>query len=175
MKVGTKGWLIGIHQFVIHPTTVFLSWCELYGLPNIKEMFCIFIHDIGYIGKDNVDGDEGKMHPELGAKIAGNLFGEEYKYLCAGHSREYAKLKGIKPSKLCWADKYCMKYDGGAFRVWRGTITGELAEYHTNKNITIYQEQIIWLKDNKPHIIKNAYKESRKFVAYKEKNIAKNS
>lgn len=84
MNVGTRSLLIGAHQFLWHPITVFFAWCELYGLPNWKECVCIFIHDIGYWEKWNMDGGptklpngeydytEGYYHPLLAARLASN-------------------------------------------------------------------------------------------------------
>lgn len=82
MRVGTKSVLFGAHQFLWHPFTVFLAWTELYGLPSWKECVCILIHDIGYIGKKNMEGDgsdiegDGLFHPVEGAIIAQDLLDE---------------------------------------------------------------------------------------------------
>lgn len=130
ISVGTKSLLFGVHQFLVHPITVALAWKKLYGeWPTWREMFCIIVHDWGYWGKPNMDGIEGEMHPCKGAKIAGKLLGQEYFDLCILHSRHYAKLIGRKPSKLCWADKYCVQYEPMRFYLLRARLTGELKEY----------------------------------------------
>jgi hypothetical protein len=129
MKVGTRSLLFGVHQFILHPLVVFRAWIELYGIPSRKELICIVIHDWGYWGKPNMDGVEGEKHPEFAAKIAGKLFGKEYYNLCLYHSRHYARKAGIEPSKLCWADKLCIKYNPWWFYIPLSWLTGELSEY----------------------------------------------
>ena len=128
MKTGTKSLLFGVHQLFWHPIVVYIAWLFMYGQPSFKELICIFIHDWGYIGKPNLDGKEGLLHPELGAKIARTLFGDKYYYLCAGHSRSYSKLINIEPSKLCWADKLAFVFDPMAFYLLRAKLSGELTE-----------------------------------------------
>lgn len=129
MKVGTKSLLFGVHQFILHPLVVLRAWIYLYGLPNLKELVCIIIHDWGYLGLPNMDGNEGTKHPEFAAKLAGKWFGQEYYDLCICHSRHYAKVIGKEPSKLCWADKLCIKYNPWWFYVPISILTGEIFEY----------------------------------------------
>lgn len=75
MRVGTKSLLFGGHQFLVHPFFVALSWIWLYGLSfDPRVWISIFVHDWGYWGKENMDGEEGKTHPELGAGIVHKLF-----------------------------------------------------------------------------------------------------
>lgn len=145
-KVGTKSVLVGVHAFWWHPITVLLAWIELYGFPNLKELVCIFIHDLGYFGKPNMDGAEGESHPILAADWAiahldgfpkGTLMNPEflfYRYhnLCLFHSRTCAKKYGREPSKLCWADKLSIKYDPCWFYLIRARLSGELAEYRAD-------------------------------------------
>jgi len=139
MKVGTKSLLYGVHAFWFHPITVVLAWCELYGMPNWKEVLCCFFHDWGYLGCSNMDGDEGWSHPELGAKIIRRLLKDnEYYELCLYHSRTYTERANEKidttgfkllPSKLCWADKFSVKYDPWFLYVPRAILSGEIHEY----------------------------------------------
>jgi hypothetical protein len=100
----------------------------LYGRPTYKELVCIIIHDWGYWGKPNLDGVDGVRHPELGSKIAFHLFGSEYYYLCAYHSRSYSKVIGVEPSKLCWADKLSFTFEPRWFYLLRARLSGELKE-----------------------------------------------
>ncbi len=80
MKTGTKSLLYGAHQFLLHPIMVAIAWTKLYGFPlDPRIWIAFFIHDIGYWGKPNMDGKEGKTHAELGAKIMHWLF-DRYKY-----------------------------------------------------------------------------------------------
>lgn len=130
MKTGTKSILFGVHQFLWHPITVWLAWVWLYKkVPNIKETICIIIHDWGYWGKKNMDDEEGEKHPEVGAKIAGRLFGQEYYNLCLFHSRHYARNAGHEPSLLCWADKLSILFEPWWLYLPRAWASGELFEY----------------------------------------------
>lgn len=70
MKIGTKTILYGAHQFLLHPVYVAIAWIRLYGFtwdPRVWVAF--FVHDLGYWGKNNIDGVDGKKHPEFGAKL----------------------------------------------------------------------------------------------------------
>jgi hypothetical protein len=70
MKVGTKSVLFGAHCFIIHPFFVMVAWIKLYGWPWHPAIWLsFFFHDLGYLGKPNMDGEEGERHVELGAKI----------------------------------------------------------------------------------------------------------
>jgi len=70
MKIGTKSVLYGAHCFFIHPIFVFIAWWKLYGFPfDLRLWIAFIVHDIGYLGKPNMDGKEGETHVELGAKI----------------------------------------------------------------------------------------------------------
>jgi len=135
MKTGTKSLLFGVHQFAWHPFTVVLAWKALYGAwPCWKALVCIIVHDWGYWGKPNMDGNEGGKHPELGAKIVHALFdnpisGPAYKELVLYHSRHYACKRGRYPSLLCWADKYSIQYEPWWLYIPRAWLSGELDEY----------------------------------------------
>jgi hypothetical protein len=75
MKIGTKSVLYGAHCFFLHPWFVAAAWWKLYGFPWDPRLWCaFFVHDLGYIGKPNMDGEEGELHPFLGARIMGWLF-----------------------------------------------------------------------------------------------------
>jgi hypothetical protein len=129
LKLGTKSLIFGAHCFFVHPVFVYLGWYKLYGRPNWKESICILIHDWGYWGSDNIDGQQGQKHPELGARIANFLFGDKYNQLCLYHSRAYAKSKNHTASKLCWADKMGLALEPWWTFVPRSCLTGEIKEY----------------------------------------------
>lgn len=75
MKIGTKSVMFGAHAFWFHPWLVALAWWKLYSFPFDPRLWAaFFLHDVGYWGKDNIDGKEGKTHPEVGANIMGTLF-----------------------------------------------------------------------------------------------------
>lgn len=159
MKVGTKSILFGAHCLLIHPWFVFFAWWKLYGFPwDPRFWVAFFVHDLGYWGKPNMDGKEGKTHVELGAKIMQRLFDPlklEYKFRIHGcpvkgtvvysnywhdftlyHSRFYAKEYGIEPSKLCFADKLAICYEPSWCYLLRANLSGEINEYmeHTRES-----------------------------------------
>ncbi len=74
-KVGTRSVLFGAHCFLIHPWFVAAAWTKLYGFPRDPRLWLSFaLHDIGYLGKANMDGEEGETHPYVGAGIVSALF-----------------------------------------------------------------------------------------------------
>lgn len=170
MKIGTKSVLFGAHQFLIHPWFVALGWWKLYGFPFDPRLWVLFFtHDIGYIGKPNMDGPEGERHVELGARIMHGLFdwprntiespcrycgrtwkGQGGAYFGPGcsaadgcctpantrwydlsvyHSRFYSKRDGVRPSKLCAADKLAVALEPWWLYLPRVILTGEINEY----------------------------------------------
>ena len=124
MRVGTRSVLYGAHAFWLHPFFVAEAWRRLYGFPWAPWLWVMFfVHDIGYLGKPNMDGREGASHPRVGAEI---LWWLQDWWECitvrpyrdphaAGeggwgwesmlHSRFLAKRYHMKPSRLCMADK----------------------------------------------------------------------
>ncbi len=133
MKIGTKSLLFGVHQILWHPIIVLLAWKQLYGYPTFKELICIIVHDWGYWQKSDIDGEQGKNHPILGARIVLWLFGFENAYyvkMCLFHSRSFARLEDSQPSKLCWADKLSIAYDPWWFYMLRAKASGEWQEFH---------------------------------------------
>lgn len=154
MTLGTKSVLFGAHCFLIHPFAVAAGWWKLNGFPwDPRLWFAFFLHDIGYIGKPNMDGPEGERHPEIGARIMGCLFDRA----CTGcvngmwcarmsdctrttywhdlslyHSRYYAKRAGVAPSKLCFADKLAFCYTPRWLYMPMVMATGEINEYLKN-------------------------------------------
>jgi len=103
VKQGTVSIIIGCHS-PFHYALTYISWIKLYNsVPSFKETVCIFIHDIGHLGKDYLDNEaEKEKHWELGANIARKLFGQWGYDFLAGH----CSYSGVKISKLYKADKY---------------------------------------------------------------------
>jgi hypothetical protein len=129
MKTGTKSLLFGLHQFILHPTMVTMAWKKLYGRwPDWKEMVAIVVHDWGYWGKPNIDGDEGELHPLLGGRICDRLIGEEYGDMCVFHSGTIADKAGVKPSRLCMPDKYGSALNPVWLMALLGWLSGETRE-----------------------------------------------
>jgi hypothetical protein len=168
MKTGRKSLLFGVHQFIWHPITVWLAWRNLYGRPSFKESICIIIHDWGYWFTPNMDGPEGEKHPEVGARIAGKLFGKEYYNLVLLHSRHYARLIDKDPSRLCWADKLSILYDPKWFYLIRAISSGEIHEYrqHASHQIPLTASHSIWFDWLKPKFIKLAAERRGDAVPY---------
>ena len=143
MTTGTKSVLFGAHQFLLHPWFVAWGWWTLYGFPFDPRLWvAFFVHDLGYIGKPNMDGPEGELHPYLGARIMAVLFDRPFRrrmngiyglgpwgHFCLLHSRYYAKSLGKQPSRLCMADKLAIALTPGWLYLPMVLATGEVHEY----------------------------------------------
>lgn len=133
MTVGTKSVLFGAHQFAIHPWFVAAAWWKLYGFPwDLRLWIAFFVHDLGYVGKPNIDGPEGERHVEFGATVMRRLFGQAWGDLCLFHSRYYAKKHGQSFSRLCVADKLSIAMTPAWLYLPAVTLTGEIREYLKN-------------------------------------------
>ena len=150
MKIGTRTVLFGVHQFLWHPFTVWRAWRWLYGRnPSWWQLVAIALHDAGYVGLPNLDGEEGRKHPVLGAKMTSKvvrffcdllghsilmraIYGEAAYQFSLGHSRELARQQHTIPSLLCWADKACVLFDPPWFYLLRARLAGELDEFKRN-------------------------------------------
>jgi len=151
MKMGTRSVLFGAHQFAIHPWFVARAWWKLYVFPSDPRLWvAFFVHDIGYLGKPNMDGPEGEEHPWTGARIMHKLFdgtrigrlldrrfetcpdsrGWLWFTLC--HSRYLAKKYNTHYSKLCVADKLAIALTPWWIYLPMVTLTGEIDEYMGN-------------------------------------------
>lgn len=144
MKIGTKSVLFGAHQFLIHPWFVAWGWWTLYGFPFDPRIWvAFFVHDLGYIGKPNMDGAEGELHPRLGARLMALLFDwtdRTFRFSDGGpighwglfallHSRYYAKSLRHQPSRLCMADKLAIALTPAWLYLPMVRATGEIHEY----------------------------------------------
>jgi hypothetical protein len=151
MKVGTKSVLYGVHAFWLHPFFVALAWWKLYGFPwDLRLWVAFFVHDLGYVGKPNMDGEEGELHPILGARIMTALFDRNlsiprrwfdfgnglapiwlgrWGQFCLLHSRYFAKRHHAQPSRLCIADKLAIALTPAWLYLPMARATGEIREY----------------------------------------------
>jgi len=130
MTIGTKSVLYGAHQFLLHPLFVAWGWWLLYGFPFDPRLWIAFIiHDLGYIGQPNLDGPEGKMHPNWAARFMDRWFGESWGDLCFLHSRSMARWARRPPSRLCMADKMVTSLTPAWLYLPMARATGELEEY----------------------------------------------
>lgn len=150
LSIGTKSVLFGAHQFLIHPLFVALAWLRLYGFSRVEDRYvgrvsilnpllwvAFFVHDVGYLGKPNMDGEEGERHPETGAliieKIADFFWpgfqGQEWHWFVRYHSRFLARRDDVPYSLLCVADKLAVAMEPWWFYLPRVIASGEVEEY----------------------------------------------
>jgi hypothetical protein len=148
VKIGTKSLLFGCHQFLWHPITVAIAYRRLFKRwPDAVGWLCIAVHDIGYWGCEDIDGEKGKLHPLLGAKVvskivyrfrrwfcgesklASALISAEAAQRCLFHSGSLAKLCNETPSDICWADKFSIFCEPAWFYLFRITLSGEVKEF----------------------------------------------
>jgi len=130
LSVGTKSVLFGAHCFFLHPWFVGAAWWRLFSFPWDPRLWVAFtVHDLGYLGKPNMDGPEGETHVELGAHIMDWLFGRDWAEFTARHSRYWSKRHGKHFSKLCIADKLAFVMTPAWLYLPMTRATGELYEY----------------------------------------------
>lgn len=96
---------------------------------NPKVWVAFFVHDLGYWGKPNMDGEEGERHPEWACGFMNEWFGEPWGSFVLDHSRFYARKYNRQVSALCFADKLVISYEPARFYLWRTRLSGELDEY----------------------------------------------
>lgn len=139
MNVGTKSILFGVHAFWYHPFVVARAWKYIYSKwPSWEEWICIFFHDVDYWGKPNMDGAEGRRHPEGGARIVCGLvkwFGgnnEAAYQLTLYHSSHYARFNSVEPSALYLPDKVSILFEPRWWYLLRAKLSGEVHEYVDN-------------------------------------------
>jgi hypothetical protein len=163
MRIGTKSVLFGAHCFLLHWFFVALGWWELHRFRRVQIgtrlvmrrmrdgsrwqthkavhaslwhpalWAAFFLHDIGYLGKPNMDGDEGVQHPRVGAFFMRIIFGEPWGSFVLYHSRFLAKQERTRPSALCMADKLALAIEPWWLYLPRVLATGEAAEYSFHK------------------------------------------
>lgn len=129
--------LFGVHAFWIHPIVVACAWKRLYGVwpSGLAEWAAIALHDVGYFGLPNLDGAQGRQHPEISARIAAYLLRKQPKVakkavdLILGHSKYYCRKHGRKVSKLYAPDKASILFEPKWFYFLRALLSGELAEF----------------------------------------------
>jgi hypothetical protein len=127
MRVGTKSVIFGVHAILVHPFFVAWGWTNLFGFPWDPRLWAaFFIHDLGYLGKPNMEGCEGQQHVVLGGRIMDWLFGPEWRDFVLCHSRHWAQSVGKKYSKLCLADKLAFVLTPAWLYLPMAWLTGEL-------------------------------------------------
>jgi hypothetical protein len=130
MSMGTRSVLFGAHCFLMHGWFVAAAWWRLYGFPWDPRLWvAFFVHDLGYVGKPDMDGDEGELHPYWGACLMGALFGRRWFEFTLYHSRYLSKRHGAQPSRLCVADKLAIALTPAWLYLPMVRRTGEIREY----------------------------------------------
>jgi hypothetical protein len=122
--------IFGVHATLVHPFFVAYAWSRLFGFPWDPRLWVAFlVHDLGYIGKANMESSEGQQHVVLGGRIMGWLFGPEWRDFTLCHSRHWAERVGKKYSKLCLADKLAFVLTPAWLYIPMARLSGELREY----------------------------------------------
>ena len=63
MTVGTRSVLFGAHAFWLHFWFLAIAWFRLFGVPwDIRLWVAFAVHDLGYMGKNDVEGRDGETH-----------------------------------------------------------------------------------------------------------------
>jgi hypothetical protein len=154
--IGTRSVVYGAHCFLIHWVFVAMGWFTLYKFSRVKIgratthdtkyhvsyhrdvtaslwdprlWVAFFIHDLGYWGKPNMDGDEGETHPEWACGKMNQWFGAPWGAFVLTHSRFYAKKMKLPVSPLCYADKLAIVYTPAWLYLPMVRATGEIVEY----------------------------------------------
>jgi hypothetical protein len=134
MKIGTKSILFGAHCFLLHPWFVLIAWIKLYGFPLDPRLWlAFFVHDLGYLGKPNMDGPEGETHVELGAKIM-SLFDGLSLLKVSKIYKNYPKYS---------RDKYILLIGGGYTS--KLALLGKKGKWY---NFSLYHSRFYAKKDN---------------------------
>ena len=130
MRIGTRSVLFGVHAFWLHGFFVAEAWRRLYGFPRSWPLWAsFFLHDIGYLGKTDIEGPSGETHVYAGARVMTRLFGPVWGEFCLRHSRYWAHKHGGCLSRLAAADKLAFVLTPSWLYLPMARATGELFEY----------------------------------------------
>lgn len=128
-SVGTRTLIMGYHQVLIHPVLVMVAWTKLYGFTfDVRIWIAALVHDLGYAGKKDTDGESGNAHPRLGGRIMDILFGKDWGDFARGHSAGYCADNGLEMSRLYVADKLAGALLPVKWHVVLLTLSGEIGE-----------------------------------------------
>ncbi len=183
LQIGTRSVLYGAHCLLFHWAFVAAGWYQLFGFKKVyigyapgypqqwqwrlgfrggpvfaslwspQLWLAFFAHDLGYIGKPNMDGPEGERHPFFAARLMSRLFdpgfpqrrrtfdsylgewrdgGERFGVwgsFCLFHSRFLSKQLQQNVSPFCYADKMAIVLTPAWLYLPMTRATGELREY----------------------------------------------
>lgn len=142
IELGTKSVLCGAHCFFLHPFFVARAWYRLHGWRVVEDDYvttslrdwrlwlAFFVHDLGYIGKPNMDGEAGERHPYWGGGFMFNVTGSwGWANFVVYHSRFLATRASKRPSALCVADKLAIVLTPAWLYIPMTMLTGEIDEY----------------------------------------------
>ena len=156
MKLGTKSLLWGAHAFFLHPFMVAWGWWHLWGAPRDPKLWiCFLLHDVGYLGLEEMDGEGSENHVRLGAEITRRLCGDRYADECYRHSRLWCRLNGRTISRLCLADKMAFVLTPALLYLPMAKASGELQEYmdrsRQQKQLASYSaEELRLIRSDRP-------------------------
>lgn len=140
MTIGTKSVLFGAHCFLLHPFYVAKAWTKLYRPPRSLPLWLsFFVHDLGYVGRHDLDGPQGEEHVRLGGAIMRFFCGSWWEDFTVCHSRFWAKKRGRQFSRLCVADKLAFVITPLWLYLPMTRATGELQEYMANARLRLYE------------------------------------
>lgn len=90
---GTKSYLFGCHQFILHPLWVLFAWrLEYKKWPKWWEFICIFLHDIGVCGRQYLSSDQQKK----GHWYKGAYYSFYLVWYLGGKRRSYLAHRALK-------------------------------------------------------------------------------
>lgn len=141
--------MFGCHQFILHPLLLALAWWKLYRFPWHWKLWLVFVvHDWGYWGMPDMDGEQGEQHPKLGAEIVRRLLGDRWAQFTLCHSRYYAQRVNLPVSRLCLADKLSIVITPNWLWILLARLSGELDYYmhgpHQRRQMNT-QDPDVWL------------------------------
>lgn len=145
MSVGTRSLFFGVHHFILHPLLVIIAWTRCYrAAPDARTVVAILLHDIGYLGCRDMNGQDGLRHPLLGARLAYHLLGSSYAQLVACHSADCAAAINQPKSKLWLPDKVATLFYPKWLYLRLARLSGEIYYYKGDMNLA-HLDDAEWL------------------------------
>jgi hypothetical protein len=129
------------------------------SLADPRLWVAFFVHDLGYVGKPNMDGEEGETHPEWACRFMNRYFGAPWGAFVLTHSRFYAKRMKLPLSPLCYADKLAITMQPAWLYLPSVRLTGEIKEYmkmaRANSNGSVSgDDERRWYREMQAYVVK---------------------